>query len=141
MDDSAQTAATVLGLLLLLLIAACIYLIPTIVAFKREHPNRFLILILNVLVGSTVIGWIIALVWATRTAHISPNGSESRNGGESGLNIFGNDESKVRVVSDRSPIQDLERLAELRRQGLLTEDEFALQKQRLLSKLSGPATG
>lgn len=41
-----------------------IYFIPTMVAMSREHHNRFAILVLNVFLGWTFIGWVIALVWA-----------------------------------------------------------------------------
>jgi hypothetical protein len=41
-----------------------LYLIPTIVAGHRKHHNRDAIALLNVLLGWTVIGWIVAAVWA-----------------------------------------------------------------------------
>ena len=41
-----------------------IYFVPTIVAMVREHHNRVAIIVLNLLVGWTIIGWVIALVWA-----------------------------------------------------------------------------
>ena len=45
---------------LLILIGACIvvYFSPTMMAFNRMHPRRWLILTLNLVVGCTVIGWI-----------------------------------------------------------------------------------
>ena len=45
--------------------ALFVYLIPTVIAFKNRHPKRALILLLNVLLGVTVFGWIGALLWAT----------------------------------------------------------------------------
>ena len=45
------------------IIGLAIFFLPTIVAFKRSHRNRWIILLLNIL-GATVIFWIIALVWA-----------------------------------------------------------------------------
>ena len=38
--------------------------IPTLVAFYRRHRSRWVILVVNVLFGATVIGWIVALIWA-----------------------------------------------------------------------------
>lgn len=38
------------------------YLLPAIVGRKKKNANA--IFILNVLLGWTILGWIIALVWA-----------------------------------------------------------------------------
>ncbi len=48
----------------LFLISAAIYFIPAIVAFDRRKTNRYAILMLNIFLGWTFIGWIVALVWA-----------------------------------------------------------------------------
>ena len=45
------------------IIGLAIFFVPTIVAFKRSHRNRWVILLLNIL-GATVIFWVIALVWS-----------------------------------------------------------------------------
>lgn len=47
-----------------LAIVAFVYFIPTIVAFKRGHHNRWPIAVLNFFLGGTCIGWVIALVWS-----------------------------------------------------------------------------
>jgi uncharacterized membrane protein YqaE (UPF0057 family) len=46
----------------LLLIFA--YLFPTLVAVSRSHHNSSAIFVLNLLLGWTLLGWIVALVWA-----------------------------------------------------------------------------
>jgi hypothetical protein len=51
-------ALLVLGVLLI------IYLLPTIVAVSRKHHNAGAIFALNLLLGWSMIGWIVALVWA-----------------------------------------------------------------------------
>jgi hypothetical protein len=43
-----------------------IYFIPSIVASVRHHRNKLAITVLNVFGGWTVIGWVVALVWARR---------------------------------------------------------------------------
>ena len=48
----------------LLLICAVIYFCPTIVAFRRCHRNRWVIFLINLALGSTIIGWLFALIWA-----------------------------------------------------------------------------
>jgi hypothetical protein len=49
---------------ILLAIIVLIYLLPTLVAFSREHPQRGLILILNLIFGWTLLGWILIFLWA-----------------------------------------------------------------------------
>jgi uncharacterized membrane protein YqaE (UPF0057 family) len=41
-----------------------IYLVPAYVASRRGHHQRQAILVLNLLLGWTALGWIAALVWA-----------------------------------------------------------------------------
>lgn len=50
-----------MGLEFLLLI---LYLVPAIVAFKRRHLNRVAILIFDLFLGWTFLGWVAALVWS-----------------------------------------------------------------------------
>jgi Superinfection immunity protein len=51
-------------MLFLFLVSAAFYFIPTIVAFNRRKSNRNAILLLNIFLGWTFIGWIVALAWA-----------------------------------------------------------------------------
>lgn len=46
------------------LIGLVLYFVPTIVAFNRHSRHRVPILIVNLLLGWTLIGWIATLVWA-----------------------------------------------------------------------------
>jgi Superinfection immunity protein len=48
-----------------------LFLLPTIIAFHRGHPNRVAILLINLLVGWTGLGWIGVLVWSV-TSIASP---------------------------------------------------------------------
>lgn len=45
---------------------ACIalYLLPTLIAVTRKHPQSIPLAIVNMLLGWSVIGWIGALVWS-----------------------------------------------------------------------------
>lgn len=45
-----------------------LYFLPTIVASARSHHNTLAIFVLNFLTGWTVLGWIIATVWACTRA-------------------------------------------------------------------------
>lgn len=46
------------------LIYIVLYFLPTFVAYSKGKKNRSAIAVLNLLTGWTVIGWVIALVWA-----------------------------------------------------------------------------
>ncbi|HYW90986.1 MAG TPA: superinfection immunity protein [Gammaproteobacteria bacterium] len=46
------------------------YLSPAIMAYVRHHQNEFAILVMNVLLGWTVLGWITALVWAATPVQV-----------------------------------------------------------------------
>lgn len=50
--------------LLILLVMLAIYLFPTIVASGRGHRSAGAVFALNLLLGWTFVGWVIALVWA-----------------------------------------------------------------------------
>ena len=53
-----------LASLLGLVIGTGLYFLPTIIAGVRKKRNLISIGLLNFLLGWTVIGWIIALIWA-----------------------------------------------------------------------------
>lgn len=55
----------------LVLCAGLIYLLPAIEAELRDHDSIDGILLLNILLGWTVIGWIVALVWACSRPRLS----------------------------------------------------------------------
>ncbi len=54
---------TILELLLAVLIFA-FYFLPTLIAFLRQHKNKLAIFLLNLLLGWTVLGWVVSLVWS-----------------------------------------------------------------------------
>jgi Superinfection immunity protein len=43
------------------------YFLPSIVAFARSKRDTAAIVLLNFFLGWTVIGWVVALVWAVKT--------------------------------------------------------------------------
>lgn len=55
-------------LLVLLVLGLCLYLVPSVIAFKRRHHNAVAIAALNLLLGWTVFGWVAALVWSVARA-------------------------------------------------------------------------
>lgn len=50
--------------LVLLAIFLAVAFLPSIIAFVRRHHNRYAILVLNILLGWTGVGWVLALVWS-----------------------------------------------------------------------------
>ena len=63
MSDGA-TLALVIGAIVLGLIAIVLFFLPTIIAFRRDHRNRWVIFLINFVFGATVLGWVGALIWA-----------------------------------------------------------------------------
>lgn len=47
------------------LLLLALYGIPSIVAWRRRHHNRAAIILVNLLLGWTGLGWIAALIWAS----------------------------------------------------------------------------
>ncbi|MBB3140208.1 superinfection immunity protein [Halomonas sp. THAF12] len=50
--------------LLMLFVAVVVYFLPLIVAVMRSKENAVAISMLNLFLGWTFIGWVVALVWA-----------------------------------------------------------------------------
>jgi Superinfection immunity protein len=67
MDNDLPSVLYVLG-------ATFLYFLPTVLALARGHPNSFLLAIVNLSLGWTVIGWAGALFWSLRK---QPRGEES----------------------------------------------------------------
>jgi cytochrome bd-type quinol oxidase subunit 2 len=65
-----------LVVLVVLLIVMLLYFLPAFIAFRRRHRNRVAILVMNIFLGFTGIGWVVALIWAF-TADIESEGGES----------------------------------------------------------------
>jgi|SRR5882672_8736143 len=51
-------------LLAAIVVALVVYFVPSIVAYARGHHNRLAILVLNMFLGWSFLGWVVALVWA-----------------------------------------------------------------------------
>jgi len=51
-------------LAILFLVASVIYLSPALIAYTRQHPRRRMIAALNLILGVTVIFWVVTFVWA-----------------------------------------------------------------------------
>lgn len=49
---------------IIFILALVLYMLPTIVAIGRQQSNMNAIGVLNLFLGWTFIGWVVALVWA-----------------------------------------------------------------------------
>lgn len=105
----------VLGALLLFFICAFVYFIPSIHAKSRRHPNLQSIILLNIFLGWTLIGWVVALVWSA-SAIASVEQIRVKNAG----------------VPELDRYQQLEKLGSLKERGLISDDEYQVEKTRLL---------
>lgn len=99
--------------------AALFYLPPTIIAWVRQHPNRVSIFLLNLLLGWTVIGWFVALIWSASAIRRDPVDKHSG--------------TTERPVEQADSYKKLEQLADLKDRGHLTQEEFDEEKRRVLS--------
>jgi hypothetical protein len=49
------------------------YFIPTFVAYNRSHQSKLAIFFLNITLGWSVIGWIVALIWSGSGLRLARN--------------------------------------------------------------------
>ncbi len=47
---------------IMIVISAALYVLPSLLAWKGENPRRTTIMLVNLLLGWTVIGWIAAMI-------------------------------------------------------------------------------
>lgn len=103
--------------------APALYLLPTFEAWKREQPNLTTISLVNIFLGWTLIGWVVSIAMACSSkkpaqveivhTQYTPAPSPSQ--------------------APRSTTADeLLKLASLKEKGLLTDEEFAAQKAKVL---------
>jgi hypothetical protein len=87
-------------------------------------PHLGSIIAINVLLGWTLVGWVVALAMALRTI---PEPLESQAVQQAAV-------VPVAPATDEpdATVTGIAKLADLRREGLLTEDEYAAAKARLL---------
>ena len=64
--------------IVLVLVGIAAYFLPATIGLIRDHDQKWAILTLNLLLGWTGIGWIVALIWAV-TKGRTDVGSQSQN--------------------------------------------------------------
>lgn len=63
-NNSGDAAAGGILLLVVISIGFLFYFLPAFIAGWRGHQNATAIFVLNLLLGWTFLGWVVALVWA-----------------------------------------------------------------------------
>jgi hypothetical protein len=59
-----KEALSLFGAIWVTALAIVIYLLPSFIVLARRRNNALAIIALNILLGWTFIGWVVALVWA-----------------------------------------------------------------------------
>ena len=113
MDGGIIISLAIVFYVLLLIVGLVIYFLPSIIAYKGNHANKGIILLLNFLLGWTFLGWAGTLVWSL----VDREGQGTQ---KAFRNVGGN------------KYEDLARLQKLKDSGTITEVEFEIEKQKLL---------
>ena len=101
------------------IILSLIYFFPTMICVLRRHNNKIPIFIVNILLGWTFIGWVVALVWSFTSNTENQKVTQQKN------TVNHNDDSLI---------NQLERLKKLHDEHVLNADEFEEQKHNLLKE-------
>ena len=54
----------VISFIFLLIITALIYFVPTIIALVKHHTYKLYIIVINIILGWTLLAWIVCLIWS-----------------------------------------------------------------------------
>lgn len=108
MSDYSNTVA-----LVVFFVAVIIYFLPALIASTRTHPNSSSIMLLNVFLGWTLIGWVVSLAWSASSVAKQPSDSSDQ-------------------VIDPDRYAKLERISLLKEKGVLTDPEFQAEKAKIL---------
>jgi len=98
---------------ILIIVLILIYFLPSLISYGI-HRNYVSIFILNLFLGWTILGWIFALIWA-----------------------YNKDKKETIVIEDKKSntiTSELKELKELLNEGILTEEEYESQKQKILKR-------
>jgi len=108
-----------------LIIVCALYFLPAIIALHRQHPQQVPILLLNLFLGWTFLGWIAALIWSASNS--APTQIIIQNN-VSALQVSPAPLPITRSDSEYKVIKLLE-VEQLRKGGFLSDEEY--QRKRL----------
>ena len=102
--------------LMLIIICVVFYFAPTFNASSRKHPAKASIFLLNLFLGWTLVGWVVSLVWSA-----SPKKQP----------VVVSAEEIAPAGPDK--YQSLDRLGSLKDRGLITDEEYQVEKTKILN--------
>ena len=100
------------NVIVFVVLAFTIYFIPVSIAIMRDHHNTLGVFVVNLFLGWTFLGWVAALVWS----------------------FIKSEQIVVNNQSAHSVADEIQKLAKLKNDGLLTNDEFNKKKSEILNK-------
>lgn len=127
---------------IVIVISLISYFLPTIIAMLRGKSNTFAILLLNLFLGWTFIGWIVALIWSVtsdsklQTIVVNNNSSIEPGNEYKALSTQGiklEQTGNLKLNSHHEKILSLQKLKQLLDDGILTQEEFIQQKNQILA--------
>lgn len=122
-DDTLSIQLMILGLCL----TPVIYFLPSVLAATRDHPAANGVFAVNLFLGWTVVGWVVALTWVLMAANRRP----SRMAVEV-TNPVPSITPMLALVDVAA--QEIEELTRQKLQLLITEDEYNQRKQVILDR-------
>lgn len=140
MNSSGWILFAALGVLLLLFV----YSLPTFIAFRRGHEYKWIIFAINVVLGASGLGWLIAFVWAiwptTKSLADPVLGNPTGNGrnvghtwGEIHASASAATQGNAAHQGPQQGLDALDRLGALAQKGVLTAEEFEKKKAEILA--------
>ena len=134
-------ATMIVGVAIVTILLVCFFFLPTIIAFRREHEYKWIIFVINFVLGGTGLGWLIAIVWAIFPGNKSladpllgnPTGLGGRNVGHTLGEVNASaDQARGQRLGTATALEALDRLASLAEKGIITPAEFEKKKASLL---------
>ncbi|MGS1109146.1 superinfection immunity protein [Achromobacter anxifer] len=118
---------------LFFIVAPALYFLPSIEGKLREQPNIVSIALVNLLLGWTLVGWVVAMAWACAARkEAAPEQASSRSA--AGVAAAPQVAAMPAVAPTLSVADELRKLADLKAQGILSEEEFTAQKVKVLAR-------
>lgn len=133
------------GLIGLMILALGFIFIPSYIAFKRGHPYRWLILLINLVLGGTIFVWFIVFFWALQeieqvestSAHAKDDLTPLlRNPDTARIEPDLNTEQPqvIRSVLEPNAVETLQRIKLLWEAGAISSDEYDALRKPILNQ-------
>ena len=110
MDEYIISVLLFIIAILIILFVIYIYFLPANIAYSKNHENKVAILVLNILLGYTGIAWLILFFWACSATT-----------------------NYIEIEKTPTIAKEIEELADLKKKGIITEEEFENKKAQLLN--------